>query len=484
MQPVEQRPDGPGSRVAFRGGAGDNGGVGRRGALELVTPLGSFGPYEDWLARTVRFSGLPEYVVARRPRGRRRDASALIARLEAGARAAARAQHPQILLCFGLIETPDGWTAQLLEAVPGVTLEAVLARAPLPPPLALWLVRELLEALAHAHAVGIAHGDLSPAQVRLTRAGEVLLDPGLAMGLQDGAEEAPTATNDLRYARPEWFSATPERLDLYAAGAILFHLLTGRPARTSPVDPPATHVEGLPGSLEVWLADALEREAPAPSAREAAEALARVFYRDLDADHVRDGQGAAAALAAELLEDADPLANVPLTPRPEPPPPDPGLLARAIADRAAALRPVSVHNARDFGAEPTREEVSEEAETPLVMAAQETTERDAEPRAGALDEPTRSMKAPSAPGAASALPLASLIGVAPEVPPLVEQPQPVRSRATRAPRGPTQQRGLAVLLAVALLLLGLGVLLHPRRSVVEGGTIPLRKSVDAETTAR
>jgi tRNA A-37 threonylcarbamoyl transferase component Bud32 len=140
------------------------------------------------------------------------------ARVLRAARAASALDHPHIGAIFAVEET--GGAAFLVMALhEGETLRERLGRAAVPPGEARRIVRQVLSALGAAHAAGLVHGDLKPANVFLGRDGSVkVLDFGLA-----GSGTRP-------YLAPEQLGGMPSdlRADLWAAGVVLHEMLTGR----------------------------------------------------------------------------------------------------------------------------------------------------------------------------------------------------------------------------------------------------------------
>lgn len=99
------------------------------------------------------------------------------------ARAISRLAHPNICVLHDVGHAAvDGRDRPFLvmELVDGVPLSTRLARGALPVDVTIDLARQMAEALAAAHAAGIVHGDLKPANIMLTRTGIKLLDFGLA----------------------------------------------------------------------------------------------------------------------------------------------------------------------------------------------------------------------------------------------------------------------------------------------------------------
>jgi serine/threonine-protein kinase len=156
------------------------------------------------------------------------------ARLRAEAQAQARLQHPNIVPIYEVGEA-EGCPYLALEFVPGGTLGRKLAGTPQPAAAAARLVEALARAVHHAHQHGLVHRDLKPANVLLAADGTPkITDFGLAKRLE-GPQT--TASGEIRgtpsYMAPEQAADNPVAVgpaaDVYALGAILYELLTGRP---------------------------------------------------------------------------------------------------------------------------------------------------------------------------------------------------------------------------------------------------------------
>ena len=152
------------------------------------------------------------------------------------AQAVARLQHMGIVQIFD-IGQHDGLPYFSLEFVAGQSLLARIAKEPLEPRQAAQIVEKLARAMQYAHDQGILHRDLKPANVLLTPNDEPkITDFGLAKHIQEGAS-ASTQTGSIMgtpsYMSPEQASGNNKELtpatDQYALGAVLYHLLTGRP---------------------------------------------------------------------------------------------------------------------------------------------------------------------------------------------------------------------------------------------------------------
>ena len=103
--------------------------------------------------------------------------------------------HPAIARLYDITDV-DGQAALVFESVDGETLEARMARGPVLAADALRIVTALAEGLAHAHANGLAHLDLTPANIRLdARSMPKILDLGIAPWTRGGAVRQAAAAN-------------------------------------------------------------------------------------------------------------------------------------------------------------------------------------------------------------------------------------------------------------------------------------------------
>lgn len=146
------------------------------------------------------------------------------------AKTAAKLSHPNLVNVFDQ-GTDGSITFLVMEYVPGITLrDALKEYGPLPTIRALEMLARILSGLAAAHRAGILHRDLKPENVLLADDGRVKLgDFGLARAITEH-----TGTGDLvgtiAYLSPELVTRgqADARSDVYAAGILLFELLTGR----------------------------------------------------------------------------------------------------------------------------------------------------------------------------------------------------------------------------------------------------------------
>jgi len=155
------------------------------------------------------------------------------------ARAAARLSHPNVVQVYD--QGSDTVVLYLaMEYLPGRTLRDVLTeRGALTPRESVSVLEPVLAALAAAHRAGIVHRDVKPENVILTDDGRIkVADFGLARAVT--APISTTATNELlgtvAYLAPELVSHghADARADVYAAGIMLFELLTGKQPFTGP----------------------------------------------------------------------------------------------------------------------------------------------------------------------------------------------------------------------------------------------------------
>ncbi|MDO0910877.1 serine/threonine-protein kinase [Streptomyces sp. DT2A-34] len=206
------------------------------GRFELVERLGSGGMGTVWRARdTVLHREVALKAVRSDP-----DTVGLVReRVLREARALARLSHPHVVTVHQIIDAdPHPWI--VMELVPGVSLQRRLDDGPLTPLEAARLGRQVLAALRAAHAAGIQHRDVKPANILLRPDGDaVLTDFGIA-ALQ--GTTALTATGEL-VGSPEYMA--PERIrghddepaaDLWSLGVVLYVCVEG----VSPLRRPTT----------------------------------------------------------------------------------------------------------------------------------------------------------------------------------------------------------------------------------------------------
>ncbi len=161
-------------------------------------------------------------------------------------RIAAHLQHPHVLTLIDSGEVVAGLATLLYYVMPyidGETLRARLAReGKLPEEEAVRILRDVLDALAHAHRLGVVHRDIKPENIMLTRRHALVMDFGVAKAATAAAAEPAAAGGTLTtlglaigtpmYMAPEQATGqdtVDARADLYAVGVVAYEMLGGQP---------------------------------------------------------------------------------------------------------------------------------------------------------------------------------------------------------------------------------------------------------------
>ncbi len=178
------------------------------------------------------------------------------------AQSAARFVHPHAVAVYDAGQD-DGCLFIVMELIDGPTLaERIAAQAPLPEADIVRIGSQVLDALGAAHAVGLVHRDVKPANVLLDAAGNArLADFGIAKrfdDLSDSLTAEGMVIGTVNYLAPEQAAGgvvTPVT-DLYAVGAVLYEMSTGsRPALAA--GDPRVHRPGLAAPIATTVARAL-----------------------------------------------------------------------------------------------------------------------------------------------------------------------------------------------------------------------------------
>jgi len=273
------------------------------GSYRLVERLGEGGMGEVWRAEH-RLLARPAAVKLIRPDAlgplgpERRQVNLRRFEREAQATASMRCPHSVELYDFGVAD--DGTFYYVMELLSGLDLEDLVERhGPLPAARAVHLLDQICHSLAEAHAIGLIHRDVKPANIFACRYGREVdwikvLDFGMVKHRGETGDADPKLTADNvvggtpAYMAPEQAlgDAVDGRADLYALGCVAFWLLTGQQVFTgrTPLETMMQHVHGtaerpsrrtelpIPAALDELIMDLLAKD---PAARpQTADAVA------------------------------------------------------------------------------------------------------------------------------------------------------------------------------------------------------------------
>ena len=207
--------------------------------------------------------------------------------------------HPNTVTVFDYGRTPEGVFYYAMEYLEGLGLDQLVAAdGPQPPARVVHILRQVLEALAEAHGVGLVHRDVKPGNIILCERGGLsdvakVVDFGLVKDLEAdaGASHDASLVGTPLYLAPEAIRSpvADARADLYSVGAVAYFLLTGRHVfegrtiieicghhlHTAPTPPSERLGRPLPAGLEAWVLACLEKD-PARRPASASEAAARL----------------------------------------------------------------------------------------------------------------------------------------------------------------------------------------------------------------
>ena len=244
----------------------------RLGPYEILAPLGAGGMGEVYRARDTR---LDRTVAVKILRTGLSSVPDLRARFEREAKALSTLQHPNICVLHDVGREADT-DFLVMEYLEGETLAARLQRKPLSVEESLRIAIEMASALDVAHRHGLVHRDLKPGNIMLTKSAAKLMDFGLAkpqtqsagrsmpmvsaatMSSPSPLTDAGTVVGTVQYMSPEQIQGhdADARSDLFAFGATLYEMLSGRRA--------------FEGKSQLSVASAILEKDPAPAQRPAA----------------------------------------------------------------------------------------------------------------------------------------------------------------------------------------------------------------------
>jgi WD40 repeat protein len=272
----------------------------RIGDYELIDVLGRGGMAVVYLARQISLDRLVALktgsaALALEAHGRER--------FRREARAVAQLEHPRIVSIHD-IGTSAGSMYYTMDYIAGPDLGRAMRERPIPLREAASLVQKVAEAIEHAHQRGVLHRDLKPGNILLDAANEpYVTDFGIALEMEGAA--GLTLTGDVLgtppYMAPEALEGghgkSSPASEVYALGAILFHLLTGRTPFTGTsaseilhlaltASPPSPRLlnPGIPRDLETICLKCLEK--PPESRYASAGALADDLNRFLAGENI------------------------------------------------------------------------------------------------------------------------------------------------------------------------------------------------------
>jgi serine/threonine-protein kinase len=208
-------------------------------------------------------------------------------RFEREAQRTARLTNPHTISVYDYGRTPEGAFYYVMEYLDGMDLERLVSETgPMPPGRVVLVLRQVAEALAEAHGVGLIHRDIKPANIVLSDRGGIpdfakVLDYGLVKDVRSSEAGARLTRENVIAGTPQYLApeairdgtTTDPRSDLYALGAVAYWLLTGTPVfdgrpmevitkhLNEPPEPPSQRLgKPIPEPLESLVLQLLEKD--------------------------------------------------------------------------------------------------------------------------------------------------------------------------------------------------------------------------------
>ena len=199
------------------------------GRYKIDEPVGSGGMATVWKGRDLR---LDRPVAIKELAGPWLADPTAVARFDREARMAARLAHPNIVSVYD-VGIHDATRYLIMELIEGTTVASMITKGPLTVAQAITIAIQTCDGLSAAHAAGVIHRDVKPANLIVTAAGGVkICDFGIATALLATADTrltGPTyAMGSSSYMAPEQADGqVDERTDLYGLGCTMYAMLTG-----------------------------------------------------------------------------------------------------------------------------------------------------------------------------------------------------------------------------------------------------------------
>ena len=249
---------------------GEQVGLKRLGRYELLELLGRGGMAEVYKARLPGALGFDKRVAVKRILPEARHNTEYVGMFVREARLCSRMMHPNLIQVFEFAET-DGELFLAMELVEGSDLRKVMTAhrqlgKPIPLEFVALMALGVLRGLDAAHRLtdengqhlGVVHRDLSPANVLLSYDGAIkVADFGVAHQGEPNDGDGNTVKGKLQYMAPEQLltGAVDERVDVFAAGCVLYEMLSGTPVYAFGQTPEIIQkvAKGIYVPVETWV---------------------------------------------------------------------------------------------------------------------------------------------------------------------------------------------------------------------------------------